>query len=1043
VIRQLSRLIYLFFLLSNIQNNSYAQTGTWTELTNAAPDYNQGVMLLLTDGTVICHNSSGSGFGTGWDKLTPDAHGSYINGTWSEIANMNNGRLYFSSQVLPSGQVYVAGGEYGPGGGYGEVYDPVANTWTPCGAMPSGDNVYDGNSEILYNGTVLQGVVIPTPSIENLFYTPSTNLYTSAPNSLYSHDESAWLKLPDSSILFIGISSTNTNRYIPKYNKWVKDASVPVQIYDTYGDESGAAFMLPNGKAIFLGATQYNAIYTPSGDTTPGTWTAAADFPTISGSPTGQTDASAAMMVNGKILCAVSPIGISSSDEYRNPTYFVEYDYTTNTFTQVTSIIPDIGADSISYISSFQTNMLDLPDGNVLLSFDQAYNSDDYWIYTPGSAAIAAGKPTIDSIIPDVCPNYKLTGKLFNGISEGACYGDDWQMETNYPIVRLTNGTNVYYAKTTLWNRIGAVQTDSLEDTTVFTPPISLPAGTYSLVVVANGFASNPVLFTTPEVSITPASDTVCSGTPVNLTASGVSTYTWSPSTDLNFTTGATVTSTPTATTTYTVTGINSAGCAATAAIVVTVNPIPLITVPTPAAICSGSGSVTLTASGATTYTWMPPISLSTTSGATVTANPTATITYTVTGTIHGCVGTTTVIVTVNPTPTITATPSPAAYCIGGNSTLTASGGITYKWSPSTDLSETTGVTVSTNPTTTTTYTVTGTNSSGCSAKNTVAVTVNPNPTITATPSPASYCPGGNSTLTASGGSTYSWLPLTGLTVTTGAIVSANPTATTTYTVKGINLSGCSATDTVTITVNSNSILTISAVPDTICAGDTLLLTASGGKTYTWAPSTGLIATTGGTVNASPTATTTYIVTGINSNGCAAKDTITVTIKPAPDKPTITQNGNVLTSSATQGNQWMRNDTVLTGATNETDTITIAGYYQVIVKNPVNGCSTITDAIYITPSGINQLSSINYEVSVYPNPTTGEINVNISSSVGDIRDWSLQITDVLGRTVYTTLPPNPLKGTFEIDLSNLSNGVYFITVINKTGRAVVPVVKQN
>jgi len=328
--------------------------------------------------------------------------------------------------------------------------------------------------------------------------------------------------------------------------------------------------MLPNGKAIFFGATQYNAIYTPSGDTTPGTWTQAADFPTINGSPVGQTDAAGAMMVNGKILCAVSPIGINGNDDIA-PIYFVEYDYTTDTFTQVKSIIPGFKGDSIPNTVDFQSNMLDLPDGNVLFVVDQSDYSHLYWVYTPGSAAIVAGKPAIDSIIPDGCPNYLITGKLFNGISEGAAFGDDWQMATNYPIVRLTNGSNVYYGRTTLWNRIGAVQTGNLEDSVVFTPPSSLPAATYSLVVIANGNPSDPVSFIMPATIITPDSVTICNGLSVNLIASGCVTYLWAPTTGLNTSTGDTAIANPSLTTTYIVTGTDINGCLSSDSIVVNV----------------------------------------------------------------------------------------------------------------------------------------------------------------------------------------------------------------------------------------------------------------------------------------------------------------------------------------------------------------------------------------------------------------------------------------------------------------------------------------
>src|SRR4051794_17633945 len=135
--RNLSLLFVILFFCSN--GRMYAQ-GTWTPLTHLAPDFNGGVMILLSDGTVMAKTFSGGGDGYGnvWDKLTPDSHGSYANGTWSQsIAPMHNTRLYFSSQVLKDGRVYVAGGEYGTGGALGEVYDPLANIWTNA-PPPSG-----------------------------------------------------------------------------------------------------------------------------------------------------------------------------------------------------------------------------------------------------------------------------------------------------------------------------------------------------------------------------------------------------------------------------------------------------------------------------------------------------------------------------------------------------------------------------------------------------------------------------------------------------------------------------------------------------------------------------------------------------------------------------------------------------------------------------------------------------------------------------------------------------------------------------------------
>ncbi|HEX7413769.1 MAG TPA: T9SS type A sorting domain-containing protein [Bacteroidia bacterium] len=92
------------------------------------------------------------------------------------------------------------------------------------------------------------------------------------------------------------------------------------------------------------------------------------------------------------------------------------------------------------------------------------------------------------------CDTFSVRGTLFNGISEGTSYGDDWQMATNYPIVQLTSGAYVYYARTFNWNSTG-VQRGSLPDNVTFQAPATLPSATYSLTVIANGISPNPFTF--------------------------------------------------------------------------------------------------------------------------------------------------------------------------------------------------------------------------------------------------------------------------------------------------------------------------------------------------------------------------------------------------------------------------------------------------------------------------------------------------------------------------------------------------------------------
>ena len=479
-----------------------AAVGTWAPLASTAPFVSGGGMLLLSDGTVLAKSKTGGtdGIGNTFFKLTPDIHGSYINGTWTAVAPMIDTRIYYASQVLKDGRVFVAGGENGTGRTHAEIYDPVLDTWSAT--PPSGQNFRDANSEILPDGRVLVAPVFPSVSNRTIIFNPTTNTWTPGPITHGNQDETSWVKLPDGSILTIDIGSTYAERYIPASNTWVADATAPVALYDPYAYEIGAGFLLPNGNVIFFGATGHTAIYTPSGTMSPGSWVAGPDIPNSQGPP----DAAAAMMVNGKILCAVSHIP-TAIIPFATPTSFYEYDYTTNTFTQTNAP----GGALTSNNPCYDTNMLDLPDGTVLYS---QTGTAQYYVYTPNGSPLTAGKPVISSISNNGDGSYHLTGTQLNGISEGAAYGDDWQMATNYPIVRLTSGGDIYYARTYNWSSTG-VMTGAIPVTTEFKLPSAIPEGIYSLVVVANGISSDPVSFVAPPNGILSVSG------PGGLTSSG------------------------------------------------------------------------------------------------------------------------------------------------------------------------------------------------------------------------------------------------------------------------------------------------------------------------------------------------------------------------------------------------------------------------------------------------------------------------------------------------------------------------------------------
>jgi hypothetical protein len=442
--------------------------GTWTPLTTAPPSGLQ-YGLVMSDGTVICANG-----GNGWYRLTPDIHGSYINGTWSQITSMNYSRLFFSSAVLTNGNVYVAGGEYG--GGPAELYDTLANTWTVI--PPSSPNFSDACSKILPSGNVLQS----DSQSGYVIYNAGSNVMTSG-GSCEDMNETCWVRMPNDNILAVTGYSQTSEHYVPSLNAWYADNSVPVPVYG-YGGELGPAFVLPNGKVFQIGASTNTAIYTPGATlTSAGSWVAGP--PMVFGTnQLGAVDAPAAMMITGNILLCIGPVG-----GFNSPCFFYEYNYVTNTFTQVGAP----GGGSTYGGDPFGTSMLDLPDGSVL--FVGGQGSTSLFVYTPGGSPLAAGKPVINSITQNPNGSYHLTGVGLNGITGGAAYGDDWQMDTSYPLVRMTNSTsgNVYYARTYNWSSTTVQNPNPV--TTEFTLPQGLPAGTYSLVVTVMGNASTATNF--------------------------------------------------------------------------------------------------------------------------------------------------------------------------------------------------------------------------------------------------------------------------------------------------------------------------------------------------------------------------------------------------------------------------------------------------------------------------------------------------------------------------------------------------------------------
>ena len=361
--------------------------------------------------------------------------------------------------------------------------------------------------------------------------------------------------------------------------------------------------------------------------------------------------------------------------------------------------------------------------------------------------------------------------------------------------------------------------------------------------------AEQEIYITNDTVEVQVSDDaSVCKGDSTTLTASGGTSYTWS-----NGNTTSSTTVFPNETTTYTVT-TNTPNCTITDNVVVNVL-LSELNLGEDKTICNGE-SYTINATGGSSYTWSNG---NTTSS--ITVSPSETTTYIVTAYIYACSATDQIVISViNGTiPNVNITSTQTTICDGDSITLTASGGNTYSWSNGNS-----GAEIDVSPTKTTIYTVTTITSSGCSGTDNIVITVNPIPTANAGID-KNICYGQTTTLTASGGGTYSWS--NGDTTT---MITISPTVTTTYIVTVTN-SICSNTSDVIVFVIPNPIAN-AGVDQAICLGNSTTLTASGGTAFVWEGNIYEVS-----INVTPSQTTTYSVTVIN-NGCTASDNVEVIV---------------------------------------------------------------------------------------------------------------------------------------------------------------------
>jgi hypothetical protein len=455
--------------------SSAALAQTLKTLVHQPPD---GIQLSfqLTDGTVMAQGNKSSD----WWKLTPDNTGSYVNGTWTQLASLPLGYVPsdFASAVLADGRLVITGGEYN-GNQFaltnkGAIYDPGTNKWTTLKHPKGWTYIGDSPSVVLPSGKFVVGNKLTMQIAELDPKTLTWTLLGSTGKSDFNAEE-GWTLLPTGSILTADVKNApNSEIYSPTVQEWVSAGSTIVDLHSPspfgclpYGPnkslcyyppgEIGPQILRPDGTVFVAGSyTKKGPGNTAIYDTFTGTWTAGPVFPNVDNGG----DSFAVLLPNGNVLVE------------GNTYYSYEFDGTHLTRGPQTP-----------------GSLMLLPTGEVLVGGGGGTTQ----VYASSGTYQTSWAPTISSYPSSISrgSTYTISGTQFNGLSQANAFGDELETATNYPLVRITNSStqHVFYARTHDHSTMG-VATGTTPVSTKFDVPATMETGASTLVVVANGIPS-------------------------------------------------------------------------------------------------------------------------------------------------------------------------------------------------------------------------------------------------------------------------------------------------------------------------------------------------------------------------------------------------------------------------------------------------------------------------------------------------------------------------------------------------------------------------
>jgi len=436
--------------------------------------------------------------------------------------------------------------------------------------------------------------------------------------------------------------------------------------------------------------------------------------------------------------------------------------------------------------------------------------------------------------------------------------------------------------------------------------------------------------------------------------------------------------------------------------------PAPQISATGPTTICAGDSVVLTTNTGnGCQYQWyLNNVAIPLANSATYTANVGGS--YKLEMTTNALVFTSNSIdITLGgggPAPSITAN-GPTTFCSGGSVDLTAlpNGSQAFLWSTGS-----TNQTITVNSTGN--YFCTITDNTGCNAPASITVTVHANPSPSISPATVTICNGNSTTLTAMGGTGYSWSNGDNAVAT-----NVSPSSSTDYYVTITDANNCSASTSRFVHVNATpNVIASNSGP--YCLGGTIQLDATGAVNYSWSgPNSFNSSLQNPTRTATAASSGIYTVIGTDANLCTASSSSLVivngsTASISPGGPTTFCAGGSVALTASAGTSWSWSN----GESTQSIVVSTGSTYSV----------TITDANSCTSSASQNVTvnSLPTAVANHNSPVCEGGSVMLQGGGGNVYNWS--------GPSYSSSSQNPV-------INNLSaavhDGIYTVTVTNTAG----------